>query len=269
MSRIVAVGDNVVDCYPALGQMFPGGNCLNVAVLASRAGAKTGYVGAIGRDDAGRAIEAALKAEGVDITHLRTPGGRTACCVIGHEGADRIFLSADLGVSRFEPSESDFAFVDDFDAVHVGQSSGLDAHLERFARKSRLSYDFSTRRDTAHRATVAPHCFLASISGGDLSREEGLQMVKQVIAGGASWCLLTRGEKGAMLASKSAVFEIPAAPTIVVDTLGAGDTFIAWTLTGLLHGNAPQDILSAAALAAANTCTRMGALGHGAPMSIG
>jgi fructoselysine 6-kinase len=216
MSRIVAVGDNVVDCYPALGQMFPGGNCLNVAVLACRAGAQTGYVGAIGRDDAGRAIEAALAAEGVDVTHLRTPGGQTAYCVIGHQGADRIFLRADLGVSRFEPSESDFAFVDDFDAVHVGQSSGLDAHLERFARKSRLSYDFSTRRDTAHRATVAPHCFLASISGGDLSREEGLQMVKQVIAGGASWCLLTRGEKGAMLASKSAVFEIPAAPTIVV-----------------------------------------------------
>ena len=41
MVRIVAVGDNVVDCYMAQGRMFPGGNCLNVSVFARLFGAAT------------------------------------------------------------------------------------------------------------------------------------------------------------------------------------------------------------------------------------
>ena len=40
MVKIAAMGDNVVDCYPARNQMYPGGNCLNVAVQARRFGAQ-------------------------------------------------------------------------------------------------------------------------------------------------------------------------------------------------------------------------------------
>ena len=60
MTRIVAVGDNVVDCYHALDQMFPGGNCLNLSLFARRFGATTSYLGAIGQDAAGDAIQKAL-----------------------------------------------------------------------------------------------------------------------------------------------------------------------------------------------------------------
>ena len=38
--RLLGVGDNVVDRYRDLGRMFPGGNALNVAVAAARAGAQ-------------------------------------------------------------------------------------------------------------------------------------------------------------------------------------------------------------------------------------
>ena len=37
--RILAFGDNVVDCYRARHLMFPGGNCVNHAVFARRFGA--------------------------------------------------------------------------------------------------------------------------------------------------------------------------------------------------------------------------------------
>ncbi len=50
--RLVAVGDNVVDCYPRLGLMFPGGNALGVAVHGRRSGAQAAYVGAVGDDAA-------------------------------------------------------------------------------------------------------------------------------------------------------------------------------------------------------------------------
>jgi len=249
--------------------MFPGGNCLNLSIFARRFGAETAYVGAIGQDDAGRTIRAALTQEGVNVTRLRTLAGATAYCRIGHRpNGDRIFLDFDLGVSMFEPDEADFDFVRGFDAVHIGQSSGLDARVPRFAAQTPLSYDFSTRRDLAHRARLVPLCFLASFSAGDLSRQECGELMAEVLAAGARWCLLTRGEQGAMLGSGADRFETPAASAEIVDTLGAGDTFIARTLVGLLDGEAPSVILMAAALAAAQTCGHFGATGHSAPMSI-
>lgn len=54
--KIVAIGDNVVDCYPAHRLMFAGGNTLNVSVFAARSGATAGYVGAVADDIAGRHI---------------------------------------------------------------------------------------------------------------------------------------------------------------------------------------------------------------------
>lgn len=268
MISILAAGDNVVDCYPDLGRMFPGGNCLNVSIFSRRFGASSSYLGAIGRDPAGQAIEAALSAETVRTNRLRILDGPTAYCIIGRREGDRVFLSFDLGVSMFQPDDEDFAFATSFDAVHIGQSSGLDDHLSRFAAGARLSYDFSTRRALEHRARIAPLCFLAALSAGDLEREAALDLLGQTLAAGARWCLVTRGEQGAMLGRSGELHETPARPTEIVDTLGAGDTFIARTLVGLLRGEEPHHILADAARAAAETCGRVGAVGHGAPLVV-
>ena len=49
--RIVGVGDNVLDRYIDQGLMYPGGNAVNVPVLALRFGAEAAaYVGAVGDD---------------------------------------------------------------------------------------------------------------------------------------------------------------------------------------------------------------------------
>lgn len=269
MKRIVAVGDNVVDCYPDRDLMFPGGCCLNVSIFARRFGADTAYVGAIGSDVAGDTIRAALAIEGVNITHLRVLPAATAYCVIGQRrNGDRVFLTYDLSISLFEPSEADFVFVGGADAVHVGQSSGLDAHLPRLAAAARLSYDFSTRREPEHRAAIAPLCFLAAFSAGDLHPSDARALIAETLAAGATWCLLTRGAAGALLGSAADLFAIAAVPTTAIDTLGAGDTFIARTLVGLLEGEDPAALLAAAAIAAADTCTRFGATGHAAKMQI-
>ena len=269
MIKIAAVGDNVVDCYRDLDQMFPGGSCLNLSVFARRAGARTAYVGAIGSDRAGQAIQIALATEGVSMERLRVLPGRTAYCVIGHRDRDRVFLETDYGVSMFEPDPQDLAFVASFDAVHIGQSSGLDDHLPAFATAARLSYDFSTKLNHPRFDEIAALCFLASFSGGGLSDAEVHQLLARAAASGACWALVTRGEKGAILAGAGRVFEVPAHPCKAIDTLGAGDTFIAHTLIGLLEERSPEAVLVAAAAAAAETCTRFGAIGHGVPLGIG
>jgi len=266
--RIVAVGDNVVDCYRKHAVMFPGGNCVNVAAFASRFGAQSAYVGAVAADAAGDLLTEALGKEGVALDRLRVVEGFTAYCVIDHEDGDRVFVRSELGVSRFSPSPEDLAYVASFDAVHVGRSSGLDAHLADLAAAARLSYDFASADDPQHVSRVAPLCFLASISGGGLPRAEAEELLRSVSAAGARWTLLTRGAEGALLTDGTTVHECPAAPATVVDTLGAGDTFTARVLVGLLRGERPSDSLADAARAAAATCGTVGAFGHGMPVDV-
>jgi fructoselysine 6-kinase len=268
MVRIAAIGDNVVDCYRVRGEMFPGGNCVNVSVFARRAGAQTAYVGAVGKDTAGNVIADALQQEGVDISHLRRCDGPTAWCMIGHRDGDRVFESYDLGVSLFSPSASDIAFLRNFDAAHVGQSSKIDRFIPDIASATRLSYDFSVRRDADHRQSIGPHCFLASVSGGDLSESETLAIASELRGAGAKWVLITRGQKGAVLFDGTTKYEVGATPVEAVDTLGAGDAFIARTLYGLLAGETPPQLLAAAADAAAETCRYFGAVGHAAPLRL-
>ena len=77
--KLLGLGDNVMDAYLFRGELYPGGNAANVAVLAKRAGAeKSGYIGVLATDAAGEHFRTVLQAENVDISRLRRGVGRTA-----------------------------------------------------------------------------------------------------------------------------------------------------------------------------------------------
>ena len=70
---LLGIGDNVVDFYKDRGEFFPGGNALNVPVLAKRYGlARAGYIGLVGNDAEGAHVRAALERQR-DLR--RGPGG--------------------------------------------------------------------------------------------------------------------------------------------------------------------------------------------------
>jgi sugar/nucleoside kinase (ribokinase family) len=49
------------------------------------------------------------------------------------------------------------------------------------------------------------------------------------------------GDKGSVLLTDEGYFEVPIYPVKCVDTLGAGDSFMAGFLTGMLRGLQPQE----------------------------
>lgn len=266
--RILAFGDNVVDCYRDQNIMFPGGNCVNHAVFARRAGAETAYAGAVCDDVAGRLIRQALVEEGVDVSLLRIEPGPTAYCVIETQAGERTFVGANLGVSIIAPLPADLARLGDFDAVHTGRSSHVDDWLPAFRQATRVSYDLATVHDPDRIARVAPNCFLLAFSASGLSDTQALALAERARAGGSEWSLVTRGGEGALLLGPDGAYRAPIHPVEAVDTLGAGDTFIANTLVGLLRGTPPQAVLQDAAQAAARTCLERGAFGHGALLEV-
>ena len=91
---LIAVGDNVTDCYLDEGAFYPGGNAVNVAVNCKRNGAEeAAYLGVFGNDINAQHLKDCLEKEGVRYDLSRTviiqssqPG------VTLDENGDRIFV---------------------------------------------------------------------------------------------------------------------------------------------------------------------------------
>ena len=90
--KLIAAGDNVVDYYQDQETFYPGGNALNVAVLARRLGHETSYIGILGSDEAADHVLNVLKLEKVNADLIRRAYGENGMAVVTlDERGDRIF----------------------------------------------------------------------------------------------------------------------------------------------------------------------------------
>ncbi len=265
--RLLGAGDNVVDRYHDLGLMFPGGNALNVAVAAARAGAEAAYLGAVGTDRAGDVVLSGLRAEGIDVSRVRVVPGPNAYADVTLVEGDRVFVGSEVGVSRFAMGPDDLAWASTFDLVHTGDCSMLEDQVAELARVAAVSFDFSTQRDPAYVEPLLPHLAIACFSATDLTEEAALDLVTTAVARGPRLALATRGTAPTLLHDGRRTWRQEVVPTHVVDTLGAGDSFIGRFLVGIVDGEDPAVTLEAAARAAAATCGHFGAFGHESPLA--
>ena len=261
--QLAGVGDNVIDRYRDLGLAFPGGQALNVAVHARRIGVESAYVGAVGDDGAGRHVLASIHAEQVDASHVRVVPGPNAWADVGLVEGNREFLGGDPGVSCFELSDQDLRCLESVDVIHSSESSYLEGQLDSLASAAPLSFDFSIRREGAYLDPILPYVTIAEFSLADLGDDDALAWIEQVHRAGPRLVLATRGPSDAFLSDGRRVWRQPPNPTNVVDTLGAGDAFIAHVLVGFLRDEPFEVSLASAAQAAATTCSSYGAFGHG------
>ena len=79
--------------------------------------------------------------------------------------------------------------------------------------------------------------------------------------------VMTRGARGALLVSADDALDQPGIPTKVVDTVGAGDSFTAAFVLGLLRGDAREVILRKACEIASAVCSQSGAVPNPAQLN--
>lgn len=269
MARILGIGDNTIDIYVDHGLRFPGGNAVNVAVQCRRLGAEAAYLGCLGADEGGDLLRDALVAEGVEIDRLRRIDGPNAWCRIRHDGNDRVFAGSIPGVrGRYDLDETDGAYIAGFDITHTGISSDLDGDIAFLARHARLlSYDFSEHWARPGVAAVLPHVDIAFLSAPKASDDEARALLTSIHDRGVGEAVIvTRGVRGSLALVGGEVHVGGIHPTEVVDTLGAGDAFIAGFLVALADHRDPARALALGAEAAARACTHRGGFGHGSPI---
>jgi fructoselysine 6-kinase len=247
-----AIGDNTIDEYVgALGRRYVGGNAVNVAIQASRLGAQVEYAGAVGADDDGTAVLRALASGGVGVEHVVQEGTPTALTRIRvSDSGDRVLERETFGVTAgYYPSRGVVQRAATADWVHIGmvaEATQLRTELVDARASGLLTQD----------CAVSSGCSDLDIafdsSGEDLAR--ALKLATTAIERGASLAVVTGGSLGSIAFDGERWWEQPALPTTVIDTTGAGDSFIAGFTLCFVSRRDVTEALECGARAAARTC---------------
>lgn len=266
--KMIAVGDNVTDCYLDQGLYYPGGNAVNVAVNCKRDGFdEAAYIGIFGDDENAAHLRWALEQEQVSTSRCRTMyaiSGRPKVQL--DENGDRHFVAGAKDTAqhivRLRLTPDDLAYIKGFDICHTSCFSGIEPELEKLKGSCRVSFDFSEMRDDNYLKTVCPHIRFAFFSCSDKPENEIYELMERCHTLGTELVCVTRGKQGALLSQNGSRYSQGICKTEVVDTMGAGDSFIAGFLTGLTRGEPVQGALELAAECAAKTCTFYGGFGY-------
>jgi len=258
--RIAAVGDNCMDAYAKLGKAYPGGNPVNVAVYLRRLGAEASYTGAVGTDAYGSMMKSALAAKGVDISHVHTRRGKTAVTQVELVDGERVFGEYDEGVmADFTLTETDLNFLCRHDLLHSGIWGRIDPALPELKRRgAKISFDFADKLEHPIVQQALPYVDYAFFS---YTRDDEFirAYLRDAHAKGPALVIATLGENGSLAFDGRHFTPGGIVPVPVVDSMGAGDSFIAGFICGLLSGKSLPDCLALGAATASQTLQYVGA----------
>ena len=256
--EVATVGDNCIDRYlPPVGLSTVGGNAVNVAVHLQRLRLSVGYFGRIGSDSDGTRIRSCLTENGVSTEHLQSIAGQTAYTEIGSGPAgERTILSEEFGVCRgYRPGESETLTLSSTRHVHIGWLDDGGA-LTRILTEAgvAVSQDLSVNADQKDIEAAG----LAIAFAATNSSKSARLLLEHMIEAGAHIAVVTCGAEGSVASDGIASVATGSIATSVVDTLGAGDTFIAGFIAAHLEGRSLQSCLETGAEAASLTCAHYG-----------
>jgi fructokinase len=286
-TQVAAAGEALIDLIVQDDGSFEpciGGAVFNLTRALARQGVGVLYLNPLSGDRFGRRLAAALADDGVQLARTRPVSESTSLAVVGLDDtghpdyafyrervADRAITADQLNAScQSEASLSivctgALALAPD-DAVHylpwlraqrdAGRVIVVDANLRPSVMPDKEAY-----RRNVHAAMQMAH--LVKVSDEDLENlavpgADALAQAQQVMkTSGARLLLLTLGEKGAWLLTRDGQqwHAREAAPMAVVDTVGAGDCFLAGFLAAWLrlHGDTDAAKKNNESVVSANT----------------
>ncbi len=229
-----------------------GGKGANQALAARRLGARVSLVARVGRDANAEEALALLRADGVDLSRAwrdpRSPTG-LALITVDPSGENQIVVAPGANAS-LAPADIKVA---DVDAV-ICQFEVPDAAVDEAARQATGLFCVNAAPARRLTDTVRKRADLIVVNeiehaelDSDLSRFEGLVAVT-IGAGGAA--LYRRGRQ---------VAKATPPPVRPVDTVGAGDAFVAALVVSLLEQRSAQQAVARACAAGALATTIPGA----------
>jgi 2-dehydro-3-deoxygluconokinase len=259
-----------------------GGAESNVAIGVSRLGERSTWVGRLGDDPLARRIRRELRAEGVVDRAIIDPDAATALMMktAAAPGRTRVqYWRADSAGSRLDIADIDPEVVRGAQILHVtGITAAISPraraavlHAVDIARDAGVTVSFDVNhRPTLWRDEDPRPVYRALAERSDIlfaGDEEGELLVAAgdvraqldaIAALGPATVAIKRGAQGCIARHDDEVFTRAALPVAVVDTVGAGDAFVAGFLAETLRGEGFAARLDTAVIAGAFACTGPG-----------
>ena len=238
--RIAEIGDNCIDLYERLGRKYPTGNVVDTGVNLKKLGADVSIISTTGSDENGKWMIEALKKEGLDISHLKVAEGQTAITYMDMDGNDRVHGDYVEGVlENIVFDEEDVRFACEHDLVHTALWGKAEKVLPQIAEKGvPIAFDYADRLDHPLVEETLPY-----VSYGFYSYHRGRDgyienFLRDKVDRGMKIAVATFGDKGSLAYDSNGFHEGQVFPVReVVNTVGAGDSFIAGFLYSLLSGD--------------------------------
>ncbi len=266
VKRLPAPGEKI-DAHGFI--MQGGGPVPNAMVGLSRLGMRTGVIAVVGNDFLGDLSVSQLKEENVDcsmIIRKHLPSAAAFGMIEQNSGRRTIVLHRRIDI---KPGDIRLAALPRARIVHLdGRDPEASLKLARWARRngSLVSFDIgSTRNDVSELLPLVDHLVVAD---GFAFPFTGTRRARNAIEKLQHYCrgsiVVTEGLKGSTGWENDRWYRQRAFKVKAVDVTGAGDSFHAGYLYGLLNGYDMPRRLEFGAATAALKCTRPGAR-SGAP----
>lgn len=262
-------------------QLTTGGNVCNTGIAMAKLGMKVAAAGLVGNDVLGAAVTERLRQQGLETSGVFTSDrGQTSATVVAVEpGGERCFFHTP-GVARFLDAAAFrqcFPIFKRCGYVQVGYFGLLPAltpdlpallrELKAVAPETKINLETVTPVGPwSELEPILPHLDVFVPSRGEAVDLTGERDPLKMIA--AFRRHMTRGLIGIKLDAEGCIFDdgagrppvmVPAYKIQPVDTTGAGDTWFAGLLTGLIRGMPLEQAGRLANRTAADCCTALGA----------
>jgi sugar/nucleoside kinase (ribokinase family) len=264
---VAVLGECVADAFvdpraaggtPSLGlEVFPGGGPANTAVALARLGTPTRFLGRLSDDVFGRLFREHLAASGVDLgSAVRAAEPSTLAVADLAEDGSAAYSFHARGTSDWQwtPAELAAATAEPFSCLHTGSLAlvrepggrAVEGLLAEVRERATVSVDPNVRPllvdPAVYRERLPRWCAAADLvrlSDEDLghllpgrSPEEAAEAFH---GHGARLVVVTLGADGVFASLDGKVLRVAAPRVSVIDTVGAGDSFMAGFLHAL-HG---------------------------------
>ncbi|MDD7767079.1 MULTISPECIES: fructoselysine 6-kinase [Anaerococcus] len=263
MKKICCIGDNCIDYYEDINIAKLGGNPVNVSVYIKQLGGESSYIGAVGTDDFGKLMIDGIRNEGVDVSNVQINPGKTAVTQVKISGNERILGDYDEGVMKnFKLTEENRKFAIKHDLVVSGYWGNVEKEFKYFKEnKVVTAFDFATNIKSDLTNETLPYIDYAFFSDDELSEdyEQLKEFIKNLYKIGPKMIIVTRGEKGSIVYDGEKFYEHGITPCKVVDTLGAGDSYIAGFLFSIINGKSIEVAMETGAKRSSKTISYDGA----------
>ena len=237
MKKTLAMADNCIDVYYKLDRYYLTGNSIDFALNYKDMGGDVTEMTILGNDVFAMALEERLKEKGIPLRVLNRVDKPTGMATMDIVDGDKKHLNFEGNAMNYiELSPEDLEFIKGFDIVYAERWTKIGRYIKDLKVPGQIYvYDFSKRLEQESNDEILPYLDYAFFS---YDRDDNYirEFMKKSREKGAKAVIAMLGEQGSIAYDGERFYSMPAENVKVVNTVGAGDSYIAAFMYGISLG---------------------------------